>query len=189
MKYHVLLLEDVTNHGRKGEVAFVAPGYARNFLLPEGKAIMATKATVKMQEKLKKERAEQAKKDKVVSEKMAQDLKGKMFSTVVKVDSDGHMYGSVAINDILTLLSNEGFKLEKKNVALHLPIKSLGKHEVTLKLPEDVMATISVEVKPDRIVEKKKKKKVEEALENTEAEAGADQEGVTEEAVAKSEEK
>lgn len=181
MKYHVLLLEDVTNHGRKGELTHVAPGFARNFLLPQAKAIMATHATVKMQEKLQKERAEQAKKDKAESEKMKAELQGKMYSTVVKVDADGHMYGSVTIADILTLLFNDGVKLEKKHVALHMPIKSLGKHEVTLKLPEDVVAKITIEVKPDRVIEKKKKKAREE-------EPNAEATEESQEAVAASEE-
>jgi large subunit ribosomal protein L9 len=175
MKYHVLLLEDVTNHGRKGDLTHVASGFARNFLLPEGKAIMATHATVKTQARLQAERAEQAKKDKAESEKAAAALKGKILTTVVKVDNDGHMYGSVSVADILTLLLNDGVKLEKKHVALHMPIKSLGNHQVTLKLPEDVMAQITVEVKPDRIIEKKKK-----VIEEPKAEAAEGEEAKAE---------
>ena len=162
MKYHVLLLEDVTNHGRKGELTYVAPGFARNYLLPRAKAVLASFATVKMQTKLTQEREEQAKKDRVESEKIAATLKGKKFSTIVKVDHDGHMYGSVSSREIVALLFNEGITIEKKQVALHLPLKYLGTHSVTLKLPEDISCVISIEIKPDRIVEKKKKPQEEE---------------------------
>lgn len=177
MKYHVLLLEDVTNHGRKGELAFTAPGFARNYLLPKGKAVMATHATVKMQEKLKAERDAQAKKDKKESEALAAKLKDKKFATTVKVDSDGHMYGSVSAKDIVDFLFNEGVKIERRNVMLHLPIKTLGTHAINLRLPEEVMATISIEIKPDRIIEKKKKveKKVEENVEGSEESASAEE--------------
>ena len=176
MKYHVLLLEDVTNHGRKGELAFTAPGFARNYLLPNGKAVLATHATVKMQEKLKKEREEQAKKDRKESEALAAQLKDKKFSTIVKVDSDGHMYGSVSAKDIVDFLFNEGLKIERRNVMLHLPIKTLGTHAIKLRLPEEVMATISIEIKPDRIVEKKKKvEKVEEKAEESNEEAASEE--------------
>jgi large subunit ribosomal protein L9 len=162
MKYHVLLLEDLTNYGRKGDLARVAPGFARNFLLPEGKALLATPSTIKMQANLKKERDEQAKKDKVESEKLAASLKGRQFSTVVKVDNDGHMYGSVSSKDIAVLLFNEGVTLDKKHVALHSAIKTLGTHTISLKLPESVVCEIIIEIKPDRIVEKKKKKEAKE---------------------------
>ena len=162
MKYHILLLEDLRNYGRKGDLARVAPGFARNFLLPEGKALLATPSTIKMQANLKKERDEQAKKDKVESEKLADSLKGRQFTTVVKVDNDGHMYGSVTSKDIVVLLFNEGVTLDKKYVALHLPIKTLGTHTISLKLPENVLCDIFIEIKPDRIVEKKKKKEVKE---------------------------
>nr|MCH9811612.1 50S ribosomal protein L9 [bacterium] len=169
--------EDVTNHGRKGELAFTAPGFARNFLLPQGKAVLATHATVKMQEKLKQERDEQAKKDRKESEALAASLKDKKFSTIVKVDSDGHMYGSVSAKDIVDFLFNEGMKIERRNVMLHLPIKTLGTHAIKLRLPEEVMATISLEIKPDKVIEKKKKEKkveevaaVEEQSEATDAE-------------------
>ncbi|MCH9617642.1 MAG: hypothetical protein SP4CHLAM5_10010 [Chlamydiia bacterium] len=173
MKYHVLLLEDVTNHGRKGELAYVAPGFARNYLLPHAKAILATYATVKTQEKLKKEREAQAIIDKKESEKTAAIIKEKSFSTIVKVDSDGHMYGSVTVKDLVEFLFNEGIKIEKKHVLLPLPIKTLGTHTVNLRLPEEVLATVSIEIKPDRLVEKKKKAPKVEAVSEDAEEAPA----------------
>lgn len=84
------------------------------------------------------------------------------------------MYGSVTAKDISILLFNEGVVLDKKHIVLHLPIKTLGTHTVALKLPENVPCEILIEIKPDRIVEKKKKKEVKaeniegENLENSE---------------------
>ena len=157
MKYHVLLLEDITNHGHKGELVYVAPGFARNCLLPQQKAILASAATVNMQDKLKTERKEQAKKDRAASEKIVEKLKSKEFSVIMKVDNEGHMYGSVTNKDIVDLLYNSDIQVTKKSVALHSPIKSLGTHSIKLKLPEDVEANITLEIKPDRVIEKKKK--------------------------------
>lgn len=165
MKYHVLLLEDVPNHGRKGDLAFVAPGFARNYLLPRGKAMMATSATINMRKKLQEERGLQAKKDRADAEALAAKIHKKSFAITVKVDPDGHMYGSVAAADISTLLFNEGFEVDKKYIALNHPIRETGNIEVRLKLPEGVEASIGLSVNPDREIKKKvvKEEKVEEA--------------------------
>ncbi len=157
MKYHLLLLEDIVNHGRKGELVYTAPGFARNFLLPQGKALLASRSTVRMREKLQTERDEQAAKDRKESLVFAEKLKGTMIETVVKVDPDGHMYGSVTIVDIAKLLEDNGFAIHKKNIALHHPIRTIGSYQISLKLPENVDATFGLEIKPDRKIEKKKK--------------------------------
>ena len=116
MKYHLLLLEDAVNLGRKGELVYAAPGFARNFLLPQGKAVLASHATVRMREKLQKERDEQAALDRKESGALAEKLKGKILDTIVKVDPAGHMYGSVTTTDIAQILDANGFKIDKKNV-------------------------------------------------------------------------
>lgn len=158
MKYHVLLLEDILNHGKKGDLTHVTPGFARNFLLPQKKAILASQSTLKLRERLQKEREEQAKKDRVLSEALAAKLQGQIFSIVVKVDPDGHMYGSVSHNEILDLLTRAGHTLEKKHIALMHPIRQIGTYQITLKLPEGVEASIGLEVKPDREIKKKEAK-------------------------------
>lgn len=175
MKYHLLLLEDVINHGRKGELVYAAPGYARNYLLPNGKALLASMATIRMREKLQKEREEQAAVDRKKSQELADKLKGKMLETVVKVDPDGHMYGSVTAAEVATILEGNGFAVDKKSVALHHPIRTIGNYEIQLKLPEDVEASFGLEVKPDRVIEKKKK-----AAKKAEVEAEANAEGAEE---------
>ena len=159
MKYHLLLLEDIINHGRKGELVHAVPGYARNYLLPQGKAVLASHSTVRMRERLQKERDEQAAHDRKESNALAEKLKGKILDTVVKVDPEGHMYGSVTTADISQILDSNGFKIDKKNIVLMHPIRQIGMYQVNLMLPEQVEAFVGLEVKPDRKIEKKALKK------------------------------
>ena len=158
MKYQVLLLEDITNHGRKGDIVSVLPGFARNFLLPKGKALLASMSTLKMREKLQQEREAQALEDKKEAERLAAKIQGTMFETVVKVDPEGHMYGSVAVVDIAELLESKGYQIDKKNILLNHPIKQIGSYQINLRLPEGVEASIGLEVKPDRVIKKVSKK-------------------------------
>ena len=172
MKYNLLLLEDLTNYGRKGDFVLVAPGFARNFLLPQKKAILASYSTIKMREHLQKEREAEAVRDRTKSEKVAKEVQGQVFETVVKVDPDGHLYGSVTVADISEILSRAGHTVDKKHVALLHPIRALGSYEITLKLPENVEASIGLTVKPDRELKKKEKgeKKEGEIIEGKESE-------------------
>jgi large subunit ribosomal protein L9 len=147
VKMELLLLEDVTNLGRKGELASAKPGFVRNFLLPHKKAVIADKRTIRMQERLRKEREVQAAVDKKDAEALAVRLKGKTLSITVKNDTQGHLYGSVAAADIVKILEQqEGVKLERKNVILPKPIKSLGVFDIQLKLKEEIPATFKLKV-------------------------------------------
>jgi large subunit ribosomal protein L9 len=169
MKYQVLLLEDIVNKGRKGDVVSVLPGFARNFLLPFGKALLATKSTLKMRERLKNERDEQAAKDKVEAERLAAKIRGLSFETITKVDPDGHMYGSISSADIAEILEKQGYKVEKRHIVLHHPIKQLGNYQINLRLPEGVEASVGLVVKPDREIKKVEKQKAEKAAPEAEA--------------------
>lgn len=162
MKYHILLLEDVINRGRKGELVYVQPGFARNFLLPQKKALLVTKTTLRLRARLQEEREKQAKEDREESLKMKEKIEHKQFEITVKVDPEGHMYGSVGPQEIELLLTNAGYKIDKKWVAMPHPIKKVGNQPVTLKLPEGVEVSIAVEVKPDRPIKKKAELKAEE---------------------------
>jgi large subunit ribosomal protein L9 len=146
MRNQLLLVEDVDDLGRSGDIVSVKPGFARNFLLPQSKAVVADKFTLRMQAKLQKERAERAAVDRQEAESLANQLEGKELSIEVKVDPDGHMYGSVAAMDIVHLLEKEGIQLEKRNVALVAPIKTLGSHPIQLKLKEGVPSQIMLHV-------------------------------------------
>jgi large subunit ribosomal protein L9 len=147
MATQLLLIEDVEDLGHKGEIVNVRPGYARNFLLPQGLAVVADKRTLRMQERLKEERKQKAAVDKKESEEVAAKLQDATVTTVVKVDHEGHMYGSVSANDIVELLQDQmQVQLEKKNVQLKHPIKTTGVHPISIKLKEGVTTTFNLKV-------------------------------------------
>ncbi len=158
MQNQLLLLEDVDNLARKGEIVKVKPGFARNFLIPQGKAVIADKRAIRMQEKLKNERAKQAIEDKKEALQLAEAINHKEFTIVVKVDSDGHMYGSVTALDISRFLKEKGFEVEKNFVKLAHPIKALGQYEISLVLKEGVQAKIALELESDLPLPQHKKK-------------------------------
>jgi large subunit ribosomal protein L9 len=149
LKNQLLLIADVDDLGRSGDLVKVKPGYARNFLLPQQKAIIASPSTIRLQEKLKKERAQQAEVDKKEAEILAAKMEGMSLSIEVKVDPDGHMYGSITALDIASSLGKMGFPVDKKQVVLALPLKTLGVHPVTLKLKEGVPVQITLKIESD----------------------------------------
>lgn len=149
MPNQLLLLEDVDNLGRSGEVVTVKPGFARNFLLPQKKAVVADKFTLRLQSKLKEERFKRAEKDRQDAEELSKRLEGMTLTTVVKVDPDGHMYGSVAAVDIVRLFEEQGITIERRNVALVQPIKALGIYPIHLKLKEGIPAEVILKVVSD----------------------------------------
>src|ERR1700722_6063765 len=115
MRNQLLLIEDVEDLGRSGDVVSVKPGYCRNFLLPQKKAVVADKFTLRMQARLKEERAKRAESDRKDAEEVSRKIEGMVLAIEVKVDPDGHMYGSVSAMDIVRLLEKEGIVIEKRN--------------------------------------------------------------------------
>jgi large subunit ribosomal protein L9 len=153
MGNQLLLIEDVDDLGRSGDLVSVKPGYSRNFLLPKKKAVIADKYTLRLQAKLKEERAQLAEVDRKEAEEIASKIEGVVLSIEVKVDPDGHMYGSVSALDIARLLEQEGYKIERRNIVLVQPIKTLGVHPVTLKLKEGVPARVTLKVHSGGVIE------------------------------------
>lgn len=149
MKQNLLLLEDVDGVGRSGEIVSVSPGFSRNYLLPEKKAILASKQTIRLQERLKEERAKRAVVDKKEAEELAKKMEGLVLTIEVKVDADGRMYGSVTNHDIVLALSNEGLTIDKKFIQLKKPIKETGIMDVALKLKEGVPASFKLKILPE----------------------------------------
>lgn len=156
MNYQLLLIEDVDDLGRSGEVVKVKPGFARNFLLPQKRAVIADKGTLRMQARLQEERAKRAEVDKKEAEALALKINGKELTILVKVDPDGHMYGSVAAQDIANLFEKEGIALEKRSVLLHHPIKALGDVTINLRLKEGVPASFKLTVQSETPLPQKK---------------------------------
>ena len=150
MANQLLLLEDVDNLGRSGDLVTVRPGFARNFLLPLKKAVIANTSTLRMRARLQEERAKRAVEDKAAAEVLAEQINGKVFDIVVKVDPEGNLYGSVAAVDIVRLLEKEGIAIEKKHVVLLHAIKAVGTQTIQLRLKEGVPASFELNVVSDQ---------------------------------------
>ena len=147
MALHLLLIDDVEDLGRSGDVVRVKNGFARNYLLPQQLAVVADPNALKMQERLKDERSKKAIQDKADAEAVAKSFEGVTITTIVKVDQEGHMYGSVAVVDIIKLLEDEAkIHVEKRMVQLKHPIKEIGVHTIHLKLNEGVPASFTLKV-------------------------------------------
>ena len=145
----MLLLEDVEELGRSGDVVKVKPGYARNFLLPTKKAVVADSRTLQLQTKLREEREKLAVVDRAESDQLANKIAEIILKISVKVDQEGHLYGSVSSTDIVKVLEEQGIILEKRQIVLPQALKSLGLHVVPLKLKEGIRAVVHVEVVPE----------------------------------------
>jgi large subunit ribosomal protein L9 len=147
MATKLLLIEDVEDLGRSGDVVSVRPGYARNFLLPRGVAVPANTQALKMQARLQDERLKQAAEDKKEAEQHAVAITGVTVTTIVKVDQEGHMYGSVSSADIVDLLQQQAsIGVDKRSVQLKHPIKELGVHTIELKLKEGVLSSFTLKI-------------------------------------------
>lgn len=150
MASKLLLVEDVEDLGRKGDIVEVRPGYARNFLLPQGKAVVADSRAIRLQAKLQEERRQRALQDRQESEKLAELFTDLLIETTVNTDHEGKMYGSVTAADIVDLLRDQHkIEIEKRFVQLKHPVKELGNHEIHFRLKEGVetSCTLKVEAK------------------------------------------
>jgi large subunit ribosomal protein L9 len=145
----LLLLEDVDELGRSGDIVSVRPGYARNFLLPGKKALIADANALRKQKQLQEARAKQAIVDRQQSDALAARIQGTSIETEVKVDPEGHMYGSVSAHDVVLLLAKEKIEIEKKSVRLAHPIKATGVHEIELRLKEGVICSFKLKIIPE----------------------------------------
>jgi large subunit ribosomal protein L9 len=153
MAIKLLLIEDIEELGRSGDIVSVRPGYARNFLLPKKFAIVANKNALRMQARLQEERSKKAILEKEESEKIAKSLENVVISTTVKVDHEGNMYGSVSATDIVHLLQEQtGILVEKRSIVLKQSVKVTGAHEINIKLKEGVKSLITLKVEPEEIV-------------------------------------
>ncbi|TNC73424.1 50S ribosomal protein L9 [Rubellimicrobium roseum] len=142
----VILLERVAKLGQMGEVVKVKDGYARNFLLPQGKALRATDANVKKFEQTKVQLEAQNLETRKEAEAFAQTIEGQTFVVIRSASDGGALYGSVTTRDVAEAATAGGFTVDKRQVILNAPIKDLGIHPVTVRLHPEVDAAISVNV-------------------------------------------
>ncbi len=142
----VILLERVAKLGQMGEVVDVKPGYARNYLLPQGKALSASKANIEAFEGQKAQLEAQNLETKKEADAMSDKLNGQQFVVIRSASDSGALYGSVTTRDAADVATAEGFTVDRKQVVLRNPIKDLGLHDVTVVLHPEVEATIQLNV-------------------------------------------
>lgn len=142
----LVLLERVENLGVIGDVVTVRPGFARNFLLPQGKALRATEANMARfeveRELLEKRNAERA----AEAAESGKTIDGESFVMIRQAGESGQLYGSVTSRDIAETVSESGTKVVRSQVALNAPIKTLGLHELKIKLHADVSVTVTINI-------------------------------------------
>jgi len=142
----VILLERVANLGQMGEVVRVKDGFARNFLLPRGKALRATQENRTRFETMKVELEARNLELKSEAEKVSSKLNGQSFTVLRQAAEGGQLYGSVSPRDIAALASDKGFALSRGQIALNTPIKMIGLHKVPVTLHPEVEVTINITV-------------------------------------------
>lgn len=140
----VLLVSDVEKLGWFGDVLEVNAGYARNYLLPEGLAVIPTEANLKSLAKEKASRAEQRIYERKRLEESAAAVEGKEAVIAARANEQGHLFGSVGASDIAANLREQGFEVADEIVQLPEHIKQVGSHTVKLKFTEDLIATVNV---------------------------------------------
>ncbi len=148
----VILTETIESLGIIGSEVTVADGYARNYLLPKNKAVLATPQNRKMLEQDKAKFEVQIAKEKGLAEEMAKRLEGVVCRISAKVSDEDRLYGSVTVRDIKDALAKQDIKVEKRMVLLTEPIKTIGVYQVPIRVYKDVEPEITVEVMPDLVV-------------------------------------
>ncbi len=145
----VILKEDVTKLGHRGDVVKVADGYGRNYLLPGKLAIEATTANKAVIEQMKASSVRKSAKEKTQSEDLAKQMDAIELTFERKVGENDHLFGSVTSGDIAQQLEAQGFGVDRRKIALEEPLKQLGEFHVPVKLHREVTAHVKVTIKSD----------------------------------------
>jgi large subunit ribosomal protein L9 len=144
----VILIDEIRGLGTRGDIVSVKDGYARNFLIPKKLAREATPGNLKSIEQERKKWALLANQEKDIAQKAADRVKGTKIRVEKRVGENGQLFGSVTANEIADALTAKGIEVDKRRIELAHPIKSLGTHDVEVRLHRDVNAQIQVEVVP-----------------------------------------
>jgi large subunit ribosomal protein L9 len=144
----VILADDIRGLGHRGDTVTVKPGYARNFLFPQGVAYEATDANVRKLGEERKKYDQKMLNEKGVAEDVARKVEGLTIVVSKKAGDESQLYGSVTSSDIADALAAKGIEVDRRRVELTEPIRRLGAHTVHVRLHRDVVATVTVDVQP-----------------------------------------
>lgn len=143
----IVLRSDVANLGRKGDMVDVADGYARNYLVPKGLAMQATRGVTRQAEAMQRSRTVRDTKEREGAEALARQLAAKRVQISARAGEGGRLFGSVTSADVAEALEAQtGIAIDRRKLHLDEPIKTLGVHEVPVRLHADVSPVITVEV-------------------------------------------
>jgi len=142
----VILREDIQTLGRAGEMVRVKPGYARNYLLPQGLAYEATEGNLKRIAAETRVRAAKDQAERSEAERVAGTLNGLTLTLKGKAGEEGKLFGSITSQDIADALASEGYSFDRRRIELEHPIKTTGTHTVSLRLHPEVHAELRVSV-------------------------------------------
>ncbi len=147
----VILKRTVADLGESGQVVSVKPGYARNYLLPQGLAYEASEANLKRIEEEQKAAEERAKRDYLEGRRRAAQLEGTSLTFSERASEEGRLFGSVSASDIVDRLNAIAvdFEVERRQLLLEEPLKEIGVHFVTLRLLKDVETEVEVRIEPE----------------------------------------
>ena len=145
----LILTDDVTDLGKRGDVVDVADGYARNFLIPRRFAIKANTGALEQAETIREARVESDRRAKELAETIATQLVGSRVVLAAQAGDEGQLYGSVGVSDIVEGINRfTGIELERAQVELPEPIKAIGLHEIRVKVHADVEFPLTLDVIP-----------------------------------------
>jgi large subunit ribosomal protein L9 len=154
MAHHeILLLKPVAGLGGEGDQVRVRAGYARNFLLPQGAAVALTQSNRKRVESLKKQRAQREASELSGAQELAKQIAKVSLAFAVKTGEGGKMFGAITAADLHQKFVDAGVDLDKKKIHLHTPVKTLGKHEVSIKLHPEVSVDVTFDVVSENPIE------------------------------------
>jgi large subunit ribosomal protein L9 len=142
----VILREDIEKVGHRGEVVKVAPGYARNFLLPKKLAVLATDSNKKIVEQERDAYLRREAKAKNEAEDLGRMLAGVTVTITQRAGEEGHLFGSVTAKDIADALERQNYTIDRRKIQLEDPIKNTGEYKVPVRLHREVTADLNVNV-------------------------------------------
>jgi large subunit ribosomal protein L9 len=142
----VILLDDVSKVGRRGEVRDVSDGYARNFLIPKKLALSATAGNLKNLDHIKRQQDAKADRVKADAESLRTKIEALVYEERRQASEEGKLFGSVTSQDIADFLGTRGVPMDRRRITLYEPIKALGEHSVSMRLHPEVVAQLRVNV-------------------------------------------
>jgi large subunit ribosomal protein L9 len=142
----IILNKDYEQLGKIGDIINVKDGFARNFLIPQNIAIPATQSNIKRVEEQKKQQTIRFNKEKQIALKLSEKMNMVHCTVFVQVGEEDKLFGAVTAQDVANLLKEKGFEIDKRKIQLDEPIKSLGIHDIKIKLHPEVEVLVKVDV-------------------------------------------